>query len=158
LKRLLEVVPSPVWAVAYCASCHPIFGPLLYLRPYLAAALVGSTLFLPGRLNRWLTSRPARYVAEISYALYIIHVGTMSGWLGSGGTLVKYSKRPLCFALTFGLAHLSTFYFERPCIALGKRLSRHWSDIPRRPPVAARPVPDLGRESITEQRPVGDSV
>ena len=148
LKRILGVVPLPVWSVVYCASCHPIFGPLLYFRPYLAAALVGSTLFLPGRLDRWLTSRPARYVAEISYALYIIHTATMTGWLGSGGTAVKYAKRPLCFALTFGLAHLSTFYFERPWTVMGKRLSRHWADVSDRPTVG----------SIAEKRPVGDSL
>jgi peptidoglycan/LPS O-acetylase OafA/YrhL len=36
----------------------------------------------------------------------------------------KYLKRPISFSLTFGLAHLSTFNCERPCIELGKRLAR----------------------------------
>jgi len=67
------------------------------------------------------------YVATTSYALYIIHGVLMSTWLGSGGTLVKYAKRPLLFALTFGLAHLSTFRFEQPLVARAKRLA----DVPR---------------------------
>ena len=63
------------------------------------------------------------YIAEISYALYVIHPLTMAGWLGSGDTLEKYLKRPICFALTFGLSHLSTFRMERLFIAWGKHLS-----------------------------------
>ncbi|HEY8708445.1 MAG TPA: hypothetical protein VIM34_10640, partial [Burkholderiaceae bacterium] len=52
-------------------------------------------------------------------------------WLGSGDKFVKYAKRPLLFAVTFGLAHLSTFYFERPCMAWGKRLAARF--VRRRP-------------------------
>ena len=33
-------------------------------------------------------------------------------------------KRPLLFAATFALAHVSTFYFEQRLIEFGKRLSR----------------------------------
>ena len=48
----------------------------------------------------------------------------MDTWLGSGDKLVKYAKRPLLLALTFGLAHLSTFRFEQPCVQLAKRWTR----------------------------------
>ena len=47
----------------------------------------------------------------------------METWLGSGDRLVKYAKRPLLFALTFALAHVSTFHYEARWIALGKRLT-----------------------------------
>jgi peptidoglycan/LPS O-acetylase OafA/YrhL len=63
------------------------------------------------------------YIATVSYALYVIHHLLMFTWLGSGDKLVKYLKRPLLIAATFGLAHLSTFRFERRCMAWGKRLS-----------------------------------
>jgi hypothetical protein len=53
----------------------------------------------------------------------VIHPLTMLGWLGSGGALEKYLKRPICFVLTFDLAHLSTFRYKRRWIALDKRLS-----------------------------------
>jgi peptidoglycan/LPS O-acetylase OafA/YrhL len=97
-----------------------------FLRPYLGTALVGGTLLAERRWQWVLTSRPMRYIAEISYALYVIHPVTRFGWLSSGGTLVKYLKRPLALAVTFGLAHLSTFHFEHHWMALGKRLSRRW--------------------------------
>ena len=72
-----------------------------------------------------ITSRlSARYIAEISYALYIFHGALNAGWLGSGSKVVKYAKRPLLLAVTFALAHISTFRFEQPCIALAKRLTR----------------------------------
>jgi hypothetical protein len=47
----------------------------------------------------------------------------MTTWLGSGEDLEKYIKRPLLFMVLFALAHLSTFYYEKQWIALGKKLS-----------------------------------
>lgn len=111
LKRL------PVWpfAIALIVSSHPDAGALQYLRPYAAATLVGASLTgAPAFLQRILVSRPMAYVAEISYALYIIHGVLSHTWLGSGERLEKYLKRPLLFGLTFALAHLSTRYFEQP--------------------------------------------
>ena len=105
------------------ASAHGASGPLNYLRPYIAAAAVGTSLYAAPALMRALfTSRPAAYVAEVSYALYVVHGMLMATWLGSGETLEKYLKRPLFLLATFLIAHLSTFHFERPMIALGKRL------------------------------------
>lgn len=40
--------------------------------------------------------------------------------LGSGSPLAKYLTRPLLFSATILLAHLSTVYFERPMITLGR--------------------------------------
>ena len=96
------------------ASSHENAEAIAYFRPYLAAALVGSSLISsPPWLSRCLRSSTARYVADVSFALYVIHPYTLSGWLGSGETWQRYAKRPLVFALLFGLAHLSTFYYER---------------------------------------------
>jgi len=124
-QRVLSAI-SPYWLLPLVLlAAHPAGGVLNYARPYLAAALVGATLFNgPVRLGRLLESRPARYIAEISYALYIFHGALNAGWLGSGSKLVKYAKRPLLLAATFALAHVSTFRFEQPCIALAKRLTR----------------------------------
>lgn len=106
------------------AASHPRLPAANYVRPYAAALLVGLTLGRPPAFAaRVLTSRALAYVAEISYALYVIHHLLIFTWLGSGERLVKYAKRPLLIAATFALAHLSTFHFERHCIALGKRLS-----------------------------------
>jgi peptidoglycan/LPS O-acetylase OafA/YrhL len=96
-----------------CSS--PITGGLQYLRPYASALLILATL---NHGQTWvgkvLTTRAMRYVAAISYALYVIHHGLIQGWWDEGSTFERYSfKRPLSFALTFLLAHLSTFYWER---------------------------------------------
>lgn len=127
----LRSIPLLLIGAVFAASCHPASGPVQYARPYLGAALVGRTLLAPGWYSPLLESRQMRYIAEISYALYVIHPATMMGWLGSGDTLTRYLKRPLCFALTFGLAHLSTFFFERPLTTLGRAIADR----------AARPVP-----------------
>ena len=117
---------NPYLFIVLLAVCsHPAFETLNYLRPYVAAALVGITLFssLPARLAQVLTSRSLAYVATISFALYVIHHILMYSWFGEGERLVRYAKLPLLLAATFLLAHLSTFLLERRCIALGKRLS-----------------------------------
>ncbi len=125
------------WANPYCVlgllliASHPYGGPVIYLRPYLAAILVGSTLYqTETKLFSWLKSRPLVYIAAISYALYLIHPLIIHSWLGSGDTLVKYAKRPFVFLVTFALAHLSTYYYETFWIDWGKRLTRKESLIP----------------------------
>lgn len=117
---------NPLWLLPLVvASAHPASGPLQYARPYLAALTIGASLYgAPVMLQRLFTNRVAAYIATVSYALYILHGALVDTWLGSGGKLVKYAKRPLLLALTFGLAHLSTFRFEQPCVRLAKRWTR----------------------------------
>ena len=108
--------------LAVCS--HPASGFMNYFRPYVGAMLVGVTLYsAPLRLDRMLKSRALAYVANISYALYVIHPFLTHTWLFTGDKLVKYAKRPLLFATAFLLAHMSTFHFEKHWIALGKRLT-----------------------------------
>lgn len=115
-----------VWVVLplLLISAHPDCGFMHYLRPYLAASLVGITLFnQESRLIPMLNHRVLFYIASISFALYVIHPFLASTWLGSGEHWEKYAKRPLLFAVLFVSAHVSTFYYEHKWIALGKRLS-----------------------------------
>lgn len=107
------------------ASSYPRLGAICYLRPYFAMLTIGMSLYVAdGLLRRMLESRPMAYVAEISYALYIWHVGLEGTWFASGDKQMKYLKRPLLVMMTFALSHLSTRYFESRFIALSKRLTR----------------------------------
>jgi peptidoglycan/LPS O-acetylase OafA/YrhL len=109
----------------YTLSCLPSLDAMNYLRPYLAVALVGSTIVQPHtQFHPLLCNRRLAYVATISYALYLIHPLMMYGPMESGGTLMKYAKRPFAIAFTFGLAHLSTFHYEKFWIDFGKRWSK----------------------------------
>ncbi|MEP7246529.1 MAG: acyltransferase [Gammaproteobacteria bacterium] len=125
--RLPAAVPKAnayLFLALFALSCHPLGGFMNYLRPYFAAVLVGTTLFRPTRLaSAVLKSRPLRYIAAVSFALYVIHGLLVDTWLGSGDKLVKYLKRPLFLGVTFALAHVSTFYYERHWIDWGKRLT-----------------------------------
>lgn len=124
-QRLLAWL-NPYWLIPLLlASAHPEAGALQYARPYLTALTVGASLYgAPVLLTKLFENRVAAYVATTSYALYIFHAALAVTWLGSGEDWVRYAKRPLLLAATFGLAHLSTFKFEQPCIALAKRLTR----------------------------------
>lgn len=124
LRAVLTKVPWYLWLLLLLLSCHGFGGSANYFRPYFAAGLVGNTICCRSFLHGFLESRPLKYVAEISYSLYIIHPLAAWGWLGTGGTLEKYAiKRPLTFALTFFSSHLSTFFFEKRWTDSGKTLA-----------------------------------
>jgi peptidoglycan/LPS O-acetylase OafA/YrhL len=125
VARVLGGIPTWCWILIFALACHERSGLLQYLRPYFAMSIVGSSLFGAAREHRILGSRILRYIAEISYAIYVVHPMSMMGWLGSGDTLQRYLKRPICFLLTWAMAHCSTFYFEHPILARGKKLARH---------------------------------
>src|SRR5260370_2022673 len=110
--------PLVIWALAagaWVGTSHPDSGLLQYVRPYAPGLLLAATLSQPpNRLIAVLSSRALRYIAAISYALYVIHPLTAHGWWNDGSVWQRYLlKRPLGFALTLAAAHLSTFYWER---------------------------------------------
>jgi len=107
------------------ASAHPRAGPLAYLRPYIVSLMVGQTiLFAPGLVGRVLRSQTLFFLAEISYALYVLHPLADAGWLDTGPKLVRYIKRMPALVVVFMGAWASTRYYERWWIAQGKRWSR----------------------------------
>lgn len=115
-----------VLLLCLAVSSHPSGTWMNYARPYFAALLVGGSILGAGYapwLDSMLKSRVLRYCALVSYALYVFHGALRETWLGTGEGFVKYAKRPLLFVVTFGLAHISSFYYEVYFINLGKRLS-----------------------------------
>jgi peptidoglycan/LPS O-acetylase OafA/YrhL len=108
------------------ASADARSAPLAYARPYISALLIGSSIYNAPQWLRQLSAWwPVVYIAKISFALYVFHGIFMISWLGTGPTtLIKYAKRPLLLAMTFGCAHLSTFHYERRWIDLARRLTR----------------------------------
>jgi len=124
LRRVVAAPHPLVWMFVFVFCCHQRGGDLAYFRPYVAAGMVACTLWRQGAPPRILLSRSLKYVAEISYALYVLHPLMRVGWFGAGGKGELYLiKRPVGFLMTFALAHLSTFYYEHRWIALGKRWS-----------------------------------
>ena len=110
--------------VLLALASHPSTDWINYFRPYVAALLVGTTLLNPtGHLAAMLKGRTLRYIAAVSYALYVVHHLLIYTWLGEGDKWVKYLKRPLLIGTTFALAHLSTFHFEKHWIEFGRRLA-----------------------------------
>jgi peptidoglycan/LPS O-acetylase OafA/YrhL len=123
-RAIILRIPILGLVLALVLASLPLTPHFNALRGMSASLLIGNTIFRSDSRNLgWLKHRALRYIAEISYALYVIHPATMYGWLGSGPKLVKYTKRILSFSLTLGLAHLSTFYFEKPLTNLGKKIA-----------------------------------
>ena len=114
----------PLWlaVLGFRACSHPARGFLQYLRPYAAAAMVGTSLVCaPVLVQRALESAPMSYIAGISHALYVIYAILLGTWLGSGATVEEYLKWSLLIAATFALAHLSNSYLGIPFIRLIRR-------------------------------------
>lgn len=131
LPRLGEAFKANSWLCVWILAglfiaSHPESGWLQYFRPYFAAAAVGVSIFAsPQLMFRVFTSRPAGYVAKISYALYVVHGMLTATWLGGedASRTTRYMLRPLLVAATFALAHVSTFHYEKHWIEWGKRLA-----------------------------------
>lgn len=135
-RRLPRWLPL-VLGVALLAASHPSLPEWNYVRPYLAAATIGSSLYsCPDWMRRIWTGAGARYIAEISYALYVVHGMLTATWLGGieASTFERYIRRPLLIAATFALAHVSTFYYEQRFTALGKRIARNVANGKQRVP------------------------
>ena len=136
-EKFFSRLNLPVLALLYMAASHPASGALNYARPYLAACLVGVTLFRPAPAYLGFMGSPfMKYIANISFALYVVHHLLMYTWLGSGDTFERYAKRIVLIGLSFLIAHLSTRYYERYFIDAGHRLAERF--FPSRPR-AARP-------------------
>lgn len=118
--------PALLWAsgALFCASCVLLErgNELNYLRSYAAAGWVGALICQPTSCaSRVFAHHRWRYLAAVSYAVYVLHLPLTATWLGSGELMEKYLKRPLLVVVVFALAHLSTFHFERHFIAWGRR-------------------------------------
>ena len=124
LPKLLRKVPFAVWFALAVLSCFDGTQWQQYPRPWLAMCLLGSVLFQPeGAPARWLRSPWLAYVAGISYALYVIHGIFLLPWFDGPTKMLRLAKRPLGVVLVWGLAHLSTRFYEAWWIGVGK----HWS-------------------------------
>jgi peptidoglycan/LPS O-acetylase OafA/YrhL len=135
-RRWGESVRRPPFATAavvlaallVLACCHPGSVALQYARPYAAGLLLALVLSDQASfIGRWLRNQVLGYIAKISYALYVLHMGLAQTWLGSGQGWAKYAKRPLLIGVTWALAHLSTATFEARAIALGRSLAHRYA-------------------------------
>jgi peptidoglycan/LPS O-acetylase OafA/YrhL len=136
LVALMGKLPQGPMLVLLVLTCVCGLGAsdwVAYLRPYVAALTIGATITRSDtRMVRWLDQRWLLWLAGVSYSIYVIHVGLIHTWLGSGDLIEKYAKRPLLLIVVLALAWASTRYFERPLIAVGKRLAdrlARWNSI-----------------------------
>jgi peptidoglycan/LPS O-acetylase OafA/YrhL len=90
-----------------------------------------------------LRSRTLFFLAEISYALYVLHRLVDVGWLDTGTKIVRYAKRVPALAVVFAGAWASTRYYEHWWIAQGKRWSRRLEPKPAPAAAAKSRVADL---------------
>jgi peptidoglycan/LPS O-acetylase OafA/YrhL len=120
INQFWLTLPVSLWLV----SSHPESGALQYIRPYCSASILATAVMLkPGYISSLLQSSASKYIADVSFALYVIHPLTTHGWMNDGSSFERYFvKRPFSFIATFILAHLSTFYYERRCSEIGKKI------------------------------------
>jgi peptidoglycan/LPS O-acetylase OafA/YrhL len=129
LQNVLKKANPYILIVLLMMSAHEWSGPFNYPRPYFSALLVGTTLYQhQTKLFSILAHPVLKYIATISFALYVIHPIVSYGWLDPNNTDSKIFKyfvqRPISIIILLTLAHFSTFYYEKYWISLGKKLSK----------------------------------
>jgi peptidoglycan/LPS O-acetylase OafA/YrhL len=92
---------------------------LLYILVALVIAKAPMAAYVPHML--FYGNLPPFPLIDITAHLWSVCV-EMQFYLGN--TLERYAKRPLLFLVLFVLAHLSTFYYERRWIEIGRKLGR----------------------------------
>ncbi|HEX4918767.1 MAG TPA: acyltransferase [Limnobacter sp.] len=126
LKQLATHCPPglPLLALAICSMAPPVPA-LSALRPLWATLLLLALLYNPStRTGILFAHRGWKWLSQHAYALYLIHPFLLVTWLAAGDTVTKYAKRPLLFAVLVVLAYVSTNYYERFFIQLGKRWTK----------------------------------
>ncbi len=126
IARAFAMLPALFYPllVLWALSCWPDVLLLGYGRSALSALLIGSVLMMKGGWQtRFLGTVTMRYVATISFALYVWHSPFRAFWFDTGTDIERYlMKRPLAFACIWALAHLSTFYFEKPILKAARNI------------------------------------
>lgn len=133
---LARITPfaSPMLLIFLLLASLPQMGVLGYARPYLAAAAILASLYaFPAGLYRVWTSKSARYIAQISYALYVVHGMLTATFLGGQDVskTQKYLLRIPLILLTWLISHVSTFYYEKVANAWGRVLVTKMSATPQ---------------------------
>ncbi|WP_184722362.1 acyltransferase [Caulobacter sp.] len=116
----------PILAIVFLITCSPDVPVAPLLRAWPAALVVGAVLSLrSGWILAILESAPMAYIAKVSYAVYVVHLACASGPLAGGDKVLLYTvKRPISFALTFLIAHISTTYYEAFWNRLAHRMTQ----------------------------------
>jgi peptidoglycan/LPS O-acetylase OafA/YrhL len=94
--------------------------------PYIWGLIIFVSLYM--LRSRITLTRPFRFLADISYSLYVIHplVGYVTMQLLIAAGLPYLAAFVVALALVIGIAWTMHLYVEAPMIALGKRLSSAW--------------------------------
>jgi peptidoglycan/LPS O-acetylase OafA/YrhL len=114
--------------------------------PYLWGLIIFGSLY--ALRHRITLTRPFRFLADISYSLYVIHplVGYVTMRLLMAAGLPYFPAFAVALALVIGIAWMMHLYVEVPMIALGKRLSSAWFGSRRRDKV---PLPEAAAGSAS---------
>ena len=166
--RELAASPGTCWtgaAVLFWIACTPVAGPIELSAPTPAQAVVRNLLYagvaglllLPlvlgprgGRLHRALSGRPARFLGEISYGLFLLHVVLLTAAYALLGQPVFSGSPWLVVPATWlgGVAAATVLYVlvERPL-----RRFRHAADGLGRPPRGGRRRRSGSSAAATEQ-------
>jgi peptidoglycan/LPS O-acetylase OafA/YrhL len=109
--------------------------------PYMWGLIIFACVYL--FRDRVALTAPFRFLANISYSLYLIHplLGYVTMRLLMAAGLPYLVALPIALTLVIAVASAMYFYVEAPLIGLGKRLSIAWFGARKRDAVATQSSP-----------------
>jgi peptidoglycan/LPS O-acetylase OafA/YrhL len=116
LSGALAWIAVAAFAVYFSGWYHESFE---YVLGWTVVLLLGLLNARAGLLSRLLSLRPLVWIGKISYGLYLFHFPIMK-WMIDHNWTVR-DKAVVGSAMGFGLATLSYYLVERPCLRLKDR-------------------------------------
>jgi peptidoglycan/LPS O-acetylase OafA/YrhL len=146
-----KLIPNwqAIAGVAFLFGCYNLAGMATPIPrqgqhlPYLWGLIIFVSLY--SLRNRVALTRPFKFLANISYSLYVIHplVGYVTMQLLMAAGLAYVPALMVALALVIAVAWAMHVCIEAPMIVLGKRLSDAWFGSPKRDTAPALASPAL---------------